>query len=203
MDPVSRAEPLPAEPASKDLQADDFRSLFDLHLGPVWRFARRRCGSADDADDIVADTFAVAWRRREDLPPSDEVGLWLFGVARRVLANQRRSADRRARLHQRLATTAVTESTVGPPADLGAEREHRLRDALARLHPDDRELLLLRAWDGLSVPNIAVLLDCTPNAVSIRLHRARGRLAALLDVKEPPTSWTSAGRPTERKEDMS
>lgn len=183
-----------------DDRVDRFRSLFDLHLDPLWRFARRRCRSAEDADDVVADTFAVAWRRRAELPPPEEVGLWLFGVARRVLANQRRTADRQERLLLRIADAAPTEPSTAAPADTGIGEGHQLAAALEQLDPDDRELLLLRAWDGLAVQDIAVLLECTPNAASIRLHKARRRLATLLDSKEPPTSWTSTGRPTEWKE---
>lgn len=205
MDPVSdaqasrsgRVDSLPPV----DGGVDRFRSLFDLHLDPVWRFVRRRCGSTEDADEVVAETFAVAWRRRAELPPPDEVGLWLFGVARRVLANQRRTAERQGRLHLRLAAVAATAPSTGAPADAGIGQGHRLPDALARLDPDDCELLLLRAWDGLAVQDIAVLLECTPNAASLRLHKARCRLSTLLEPKEPPSSWTSAGRPTEREED--
>ncbi len=204
MDPVSDAQMAPASDANRhareDRSVEEFRDLFDCHLDPVWRFARRRCGSAADADDIAAETFAVAWRRRDDLPPTDDVGLWLFGVARRVLANQRRSVERQERLHLRLASVAATERSAGDPAVAGADLDHPLADALARLDPDDRELLLLRAWDGLRVQDIAVLLECTPNAASIRLHKARRHLASLLEPKEPSTSWTSAGQPTEWKE---
>ena len=185
-----------------DDPAEEFRALFDRHLDPVWRYARRRCESAEDADDIAAETFAVAWRRQRELPPADEVGLWLFGVARRVLANQRRTAERQGRLHLRLAEVAATEPSMGEPADTGSNLDRSLAHALAQLAPDDRELLLLRAWDGLRVQDIAVLLACTPNAVSIRLHKARRRLASLLQPKEPSGSWTSVGRPTERKENL-
>lgn len=184
----------------RDCSEEQFRALFDLHLDAVWRFARRRCASAEDADDIASETFAVAWRRRADLPPFGEVGLWLIGVARRVLANQRRTAERQSRLHLRLASVAPTEPSTGVPADAGIGHGGSLAEALGRLAPDDRDLLLLRAWDGLSVQDIAVLLECTPNAASIRLHKARRRLAALLEQKEPLRSWTSEGQPTERKE---
>ncbi len=197
MDPVSETQAARADDA-----VDGFRALVDCHLDPVWRFARRRCDSAEDADDIVAETFAVAWRRRADLPPGEEVGLWLFGVARRVLANQRRTLERRERLHVRLAAVAPSDPPAADPADADLGDRPRLADALDRLDPDDRDLLVLRAWDGLAVQDIAVLLGCTPNAASIRLHRARGRLAALLELKEPPPSRTSPGRPTGGEEDQ-
>ena len=201
MDPLSEAQaPAAGSVQSVGVDGDRFRSLFELHLDPVWRFARRRCGTAEDADDIVAETFAVAWRRRAVLPAADEVGLWLFGVARRVLANQRRTAERQGRLHLRLASVAATEPSEGAPADAKSGHRQLLADALTQLEADDYELLLLRAWDGLAVQDIAVLLGCTPNAASIRLHKARRRLATLLEAKESPASWTPAGRPTERNE---
>jgi len=182
--------------------ADDaaFRRLYDDHLDPVWRFARRRCDSTSDADDVAGETFAVAWRRRADLPPPDEIGLWLFGVARRVLANQRRSAERQQRLRHRLAATS-TAPTTSAPADEGIGERDVLAAAFATLDPDDRELLAMRAWDGLAVTEIAMLLDCTPNAASIRLHKARRRLAEAMVPKDAVASRTSTDRPTERKED--
>lgn len=177
-----------------------FRGLYDDHLEPVWRFARRRCDSTSDADDVAGETFAVAWRRRADLPPPDEVGLWLFGVARRVLANQRRSAERQHRLRLRLATTP-TAPTASAPADEGIGERDVLAAAFAAIDPDDRDLLALRAWDGLAVTEIAVLLGCSPNAASIRLHKARRRLTQAMVPKDAVASRTSTDRPTERKED--
>lgn len=70
-----------------------FRSAFD----PLWRFVRRRVASADDADDVTAEIFAVAWRRRSHWPPPDERKLWLFGVARNILSTHKRSIYRQDR----------------------------------------------------------------------------------------------------------
>lgn len=212
MDQVSEADAADGTgdaPPRPDVDA--FSALFDQHLPAVWRFARRRCESASDADDVAGETFLVAWRRRGNAPPPDEIVLWLFGVARRVLANQRRTNDRQDRLQVRLVGAAAGAAE-GAPADHGLDRRTDLAEALADLNSEDRELLLLRGWDGLQVQLIAVLLECSPNAVSIRLHRARGRLAAALEAradgpdrspppKEPTTSRTSPGRPTDRKED--
>lgn len=163
-----------------------FTELFERHFPAVWRFARRRCASSADADDATAETFAVAWRRRGDAPPPDEVPLWLYGVARRVLANQRRTDERRGRLHRQLLAYAG-RSSIAAPADEGFDRRTGLAEALASLSEADRELLLLRSWDGLGATEIATLLGCTPNAASIRLHRARGRLAAALDAVGSPS----------------
>jgi RNA polymerase sigma-70 factor (ECF subfamily) len=172
-----------------------FGALFDQHFADVWRFARRRCGDAGEADDIAAETFAVAWRRRDDLPHVGDVRLWLFGTARLALSNQRRSTGRRRRLHQRIEAAAVALPPQPDPADVVADRDgDPLLAALARLSGDDRDLLVMRAWDGLSVADIAGLLDVTPNAVSVRLHKARNRLAALLEGTDRTGTRTSSRR---------
>jgi RNA polymerase sigma-70 factor (ECF subfamily) len=166
-----------------------FRQLFDTHLADVWRYARRRCVTAADADDAVAETFAVAWRRRADLPGDGAARLWLLGTTRRVLANQRRGQDRQRRLHVRAASVAPPV-----PVESGPDETGELWQALGRLSPEDRELLIMRAWDELAVNEMAALLGCTPNAVSLRLHKARRRLADALGRTERAGSRTSPER---------
>ena len=145
-----------------------FRSAFD----PLWRFVRRRVTSADDADDITAEVFTVAWRRRAEWPPPAERRLWLFGVARNVLKTHQRSIYRQDRLTQRLIALGEVELGRLEPA----RGDDAVWVALAQLDPDDRDLLIMRAWDQLAVSEIARLLDCTANAASIRLTRARTAL---------------------------
>jgi RNA polymerase sigma-70 factor (ECF subfamily) len=157
-----------------------FRLLFDAHFADLWRFARRRCATATDADDVAAHVFATAWRRRHDLPAGDEARLWLFGIARRAVANQRRSDARRDRLGRRLAAVRDAPDVGEPDLEVSA-----LRAALRELSDDDRTVVMMRCWDGLGVGEIASLLGCSPNAVSIRLHRARRRIAARLAAKDP------------------
>lgn len=165
-----------------------YLSLFDAHFADIWRFARRRCDSSQDADDVTAETFAVAWRRRDDVP-IEEARLWLFGVARRVLANHRRSIDRQDRVRLRLA------ETVGQEALTDATRESlaAVWEALGALSADDRDLLIMRAWDELTVGEMAVILGCSPNAVSLRLYKARRRLACEMQRKENPAAGHVAG----------
>jgi RNA polymerase sigma-70 factor (ECF subfamily) len=158
---------------------EEFKRLFDAHFLDLWRFARRRCACGADADDVTAEVFAIAWRRHDDLPAA-EARLWLFGVARRVLANHRRSVDRNARLHSRL----LCEAAPGWQEEHVAEADGRLRAALASLTEQDRELLLMHAWDALPVRDMATLLGCSANAVSLRLYKARLRLARELHRKE-------------------
>jgi RNA polymerase sigma factor (sigma-70 family) len=156
-----------------------FRDLYEAHYGHVLAFALRRTDNPSDAHEIVADTFLVVWRRFDDVPTGDETLPWLYGVARLVLANSRRSRRRRTMLQERLGVQPQApvelEDTVGRLAEGQAVRE-----ALQRLRPDDQELLRLVAWEELSHRAIGQVLGCSENAVAIRLHRARQRLAAQL-----------------------
>lgn len=156
----------------------DFETLLAANFDDVWRFVRRRTLNASDADDVTSQVFVTAWRRREDMPSGDEQRLWLFGVARLSLSNHRRAAQRQSNLRLRLIDTAPRDPYVADPV------EGRLTEAFGALLPDDREILMMRAWDGLAVTEIAGLLGCSPNAASLRLHKARRRLQLLLEEKD-------------------
>jgi RNA polymerase sigma-70 factor, ECF subfamily len=160
--------------------AQRFEELFRRHYPAVRGYALRRA-APDAAQDVVAETFLVAWRRLDDVP-GDELP-WLFGVARRVLANQRRASGRGAALEQRLAGAAGS-----PPADLeeSVTESDVVRAALARLSERDREALMLVAWHGLSGKRAARAAGCTRAAFDVRLHRARRRLAAQLEAAAAP-----------------
>jgi RNA polymerase sigma factor (sigma-70 family) len=160
---------------------DRFEELFREHYRAVRGYALRRA-PGDLAQDVVSETFLVAWRRLDDVP--DDALPWLYGVARRVLANQRRSADRGSALERRLAG-AATNAVAGDPGERAGEGEV-LRAALARLSERDREALMLVAWHELSGARAARAAGCTRAAFAVRLHRARGRLAAQLDLLESP-----------------
>jgi RNA polymerase sigma factor (sigma-70 family) len=155
-----------------------FREIYEENHAALAAYALRRVGSPEDAADVVAETFAVAWRRIAQVPPGRDATLWLFGTVRRVIANQRRGARRRARLSLRLrrepagAQVAIEERA--GELDLA-------RAALARLPEQQRELLGLVAWEGLSSAELAVVLGCSENAAKIRLHRARRALQRELD----------------------
>ncbi|KQW49446.1 RNA polymerase [Nocardioides sp. Root1257] len=135
---------------------------------PLRRFLARRTDAAT-AEDVLAETLLVCWRRVEDLP--DEPLPWAYAVARNCLRNAQRSAHRQERVAARLAAQPTVE-----PTDPGAPDDTVLDDALARLRPDDAELLRLWAWEQLTPAEIATVLDITANAASIRLHRAREKL---------------------------
>jgi RNA polymerase sigma-70 factor (ECF subfamily) len=152
-----------------------FADVYDENYHLILGYALRRA-PAGDAADLAAETFLLAWRRLDDVPPGAEARLWLYGAARRLLANQRRGERRRERLAERMRDDARTA------ADRDEVHEgHGLRAAFARLRADQRELLALVAWEGLEPREIACVVGSSPNAVRLRLHRARRRLAALLE----------------------
>ncbi len=155
-----------------------FDLLIQEQFDGVWRFARRRCATAADADDVTAETFSIVWRKRHEVPPDHEVRPWLFGIVRRVVANHRRAEARRGRLHERIAERESRRQPEMPPTDEG---DRTVWAALARLPERDRDLLLMKAWDGLGIADIAMILGCSRNAASVRMHRARRRLETALD----------------------
>jgi RNA polymerase sigma-70 factor (ECF subfamily) len=150
-------------------------AVFEEHHRTVLAFALRRTPSEADAEDAVAGTFAIAWRRIDRLPEPDLALPWLLATARRVLANQHRGAGRRLRLGLRLNAQ---------PRDVPAlhAAETPALEALARMRPEDQELLRLLVWDGLSQAEAGEVLGISANAVGIRLSRARKRFAEDLRV---------------------
>lgn len=169
--------------ADEDIFRPRFEFLFEAHYADVLAFARRRVDGRAAADDVVAETFAVAWRRRDVLP--DEALPWLYGVARRVIANQRRSDQRRERLGARLALEP--RASGDDPAVLVGGRE-RVLAAFARLTEPQREVLRLVAWEDLEPPAAARVLGCSPAAFRVRLHRARRELRRQLDTTPEATA---------------
>ena len=161
-----------------DAPEDRFRRLFDACYPPLCAYARRRL-PAEAADDLVAEVLTVAWRRLPVVPDGDGTLPWLYAVAHGILANQRRGLRRRLRLIERIAAQPVPVAPSGDgssPEDAGEQ----VRAALARLRPDDQEILRLRCWEDLTVAEIATVLGCGANAASLRLSRARARLRAEL-----------------------
>jgi RNA polymerase sigma-70 factor, ECF subfamily len=163
-----------------------FEQLYRAHAGAVRAYAARRASSPTAADDVVSDVFLVVWRRLEDVP--DEPLPWLLSTARRALANRRRSERRSAALTDRLAGLRSPDSAPIPGTG------DRLLDALARIPEPDRELLMLVAWEGLEHREIGQMLGVRPGTVAVRLHRARGRLAAALARDD-----SNAGAPLEAR----
>ena len=165
---------------------EDFQRLFADYNRHVLAYALRRCDGRADAEDVVAGTFAVAWRRFADAPAEELRLPWLYAIAARVLANQRRSARRLLALRLRLR-----ELPAAPEPERGALAEVLV--ALRELRPEEQEVLRLAAWEGLTNAELAVALDCSENAATIRLHRARKRLAEHLAKEEPTAGHSPVG----------
>ena len=153
-----------------------FEALFERCQPEVRAYVLRRAQQAI-VEDVVSETFLVAWRALDSVP--EEPLPWLYGVARRTLANHRRGHLRSAALSARLART------LAPPTDqeelVSEEVEPQLGDALLALTVREREALLLVAWEDLSPAQAASALGCSGAAFRVRLHRARGHLAQLLE----------------------
>ncbi|SEE86619.1 RNA polymerase sigma factor [Jiangella alba] len=162
-----------------------FEALYTAHSSTVLAYALRRVEVAADAADVIAETFVVAWRRIDDVPAGDEARLWLYGVARRVLANHHRGDRRRDALAARLRDHLATQARTGRPGD--DPQAELIRAALRRLDPADREVIELTSWEGLTPAEAAAVLAVPPSTLRSRLQRARGRLRAELET----LGWTA------------
>jgi RNA polymerase sigma-70 factor (ECF subfamily) len=162
---------------TRDARRSHFDALFDENFAAVRAYVVRR-GDAAIVDDVLSETFLAVWRRIDDVP--DDALPWLLGIARRMLANQRRAAGRRAALVEVLGSVLSRADAVEP----AAERFGPLADAIATLSRREREAVLLVAWEGLDPARAARVVGCEPATFRARLYRGRRRLATLLG--EPP-----------------
>ncbi|WP_433222931.1 RNA polymerase sigma factor [Microtetraspora malaysiensis] len=153
-------------------------AIYNAHYPAIHQYAARRTDSPDDTADVISETFLTAWRRIADVPEGDAARLWLYGVARRVLANHRRGRSRSAGLAERLKDEL---SAARPSLPAGPDP---VREAFDDLPGRDREVLALAYWESLTGPEIGKVLGCTATAARIRLHRARRRLAKALGLTE-------------------
>ena len=165
-----------------EMKADPKRTAFEAVASevyePLQRYLRRRC-RPDDVDDVFNDVLLVVWRRIDDLPDGNPLP-WCYGVARRCLANHRRGDGRRLRLVRHIRSAASVE--VGEIWTSEADVE--LHEAIDHLSELDREVIRLWAWERLEPREIAVVLDSTSNAISVRLNRARRQLHHQLARKD-------------------
>jgi RNA polymerase sigma factor (sigma-70 family) len=190
MYPVSKGAALLSPPdVTTSERRRRFEELYAAHYASLLGYALRRTDNTDDAADVLAETFLAAWRRLDDIPAGPQARLWLYGTARRVLANQRRGELRRLALADRLR--ADLAASYRPPDFSGGLREAAA--AFRRMPEADRELLALAGWEGLDAGQIAAVLGCSRNAARIRLHRARRRFAAELGY--PPVRPARASAP--------
>jgi RNA polymerase sigma-70 factor (ECF subfamily) len=165
---------MPSDPAEDPRTR--FADLYREHYTSLQRYAARRV-APDDVADVVATTFLTAWRRFDELPGAALP--WLYGTARRVIAN-----DRRGKARQEALLAKAAEQAVDAGPDL-AERVcdvAQVAEALTLLSEADRELLLLTEWEQLGIGEAAAVVGCSPAAARVRLHRARRRLSRHLSA---------------------
>lgn len=165
-------------------RAARYEALFGRVYEPLQRYLRRRTDPTS-AEDLLAETLTTIWRRLDDVPdvgatddggPTNVELAWCYAVARHTLANGRRARGRHLRLVDKVGRNDLGGVTVaGADASIG-DTDPELDRALSELSDDDRELLRLWAWEQLEPREIAAVLGITPNAASIRLHRAKGHL---------------------------
>lgn len=169
-------------------QEEAFCHVYHSYYPQVFRYLRRRTDE-QSAMDATAETFLVAWRRRNDMPAGTSCLPWLYGVARRVLSNQRRGERRRKALTLKVAATARRSEPSIEERVVPEDHIQAVLQAMARLRPDDREVLRLAEWEGLSHAEIGVAMGCSTHAVDQRMYRAMRRLAS-----ELPSDWSAPDR---------
>ena len=178
--------------AQAELQVK-FDRMFEAFEPAVRNYCARRI-RLDDVDDVVNDTFSVAWRKI-DLAPEGPAGLpWLYGVAHRVIQHMWRTNGRTARLATKAGAYAEPPEESLDDDLVEADDRRRVLDAAARLDPADREILRLTLWEELSPSQAATVLGVTPEAARQRASRARSRLAEeFRRLDNRPNGWA---RPT-------
>jgi RNA polymerase sigma factor (sigma-70 family) len=167
-----------------------FRVLYDSTRVRLVAYALRRTDSPEDAADAVSEVYAIAWRRLDLVPPDDARLYWLYATCRKVIANQLRRDRHRSRLTERIGAQ-LRGAVASSPESSGAMMAAL---ALRGLAEEDRELLMLVSWEGLSPAAIGRVLGCSPSAVRVRLHRARARLSREMEQLELLPKRTSPSR---------
>lgn len=160
-----------------DAREDRFCALYEQTRPHIVAFVLRRTSSSGDAADIVSEVYEIAWRRIEDVPDDHAGLLWLYVTARYVIANYRRRVQRQSETTTRLAEELGRADLRTEPTD---EESLALRSCLNSLSPDERDVLMLAGWEGLSASGIGRVIGCSPTAARIRLHRARARLKSAM-----------------------
>lgn len=191
---------LPLDDSSElapDVYRGQFESCFREHHARLLAFAMRRVSGREPAEEVVADTFAVTWRRRDCIPEGPLP--WLYAIAANVIADQYRATRRRHDLGRRLAHEARAGAPGSDPTESLALRE-AFSAAFAELEEREREVLRLVAWDGLDVREAAQVLGCSQGAFRVRLHRARRKLARRLDATKPIDQEGRAAMPRPAEE---
>lgn len=150
-----------------------FVATFRAHLPAVSKYLTRRVDRSD-VEDLAADIFEIAWRKRNDCPDGAELP-WLYRIAGFVVSNHRRKQQRRG-----FALELLEQDNSAPSAEELALASGAISDAFAALKPNDRQILSLVAFEGLTVTDISVTLGISANSASQRLKRARERFSESL-----------------------
>jgi RNA polymerase sigma-70 factor (ECF subfamily) len=175
-----------------DLAEQRFREIYAANQRPILGYFLRRT-DATSARDGAAETFLVAWRRIDELPAGDRTLPWLYGVSRRVLANQRRGRKRFTALGQKLNGADPTEEPSPEVVVLRRAEDDEMLAAVDRLRPEDQEILRLAVWEELPHAQIAEAVGTSAHAITQRLYRITKQLAREL---QRPTRRV-APRPSE------
>ena len=176
------------QPMTGDPRRSRFERLYLAHHLRVLAYCARRA-PASEAEDASSETFLVSWRRLDELPPDDQVLPYLYAVASRALANQRRSIRRRSTLITKLQNLGVAPPESAPTIVVRREQDRVVDNAVRRLPAKDREIVMLDAWEGLSRQEIAQVVGLSKMAVDKRLIRAHKKLGRQLEpLIDPGTS---------------
>jgi len=167
-----------------------FAELWEAYAHRVLAYASRHV-DATSAQDVMSETFLVAWRRLQDIP-GDPLP-WLLVVARNTISNRRRSVNRARVVELELTRLARVARPVAGAEGTAVARDTMLR-TLASLSSAEREAVLLTAWDGLDATAAAQVAGCSPSTFSKRLSRARARLESAHDGDDESDTAGSSSR---------
>jgi RNA polymerase sigma-70 factor, ECF subfamily len=170
-----------------------FQELYGATSKPLLAFIARRATTSEEATDLLAEAYIIAWRRLDEIPHSPESTLWLFGVARNLLMKSNHQQRSQQNLVHDLTQELARLAAYRPDTDIGLT--DKMHACLHRLPPKQREILLMTAWEGLKPREIAKITGSSANIVRVRLHHARQQLARELrpagtvagDRDEPPS----------------
>ena len=184
MQPIHRSTKTSIDPRDSTFDTGErrqqFEAIYRATYEPLQRYLRRRT-TIDDAEEALDDVLLVLWQKLPVLSQDDYLP-WCYGVARRTLANRRRSHQRRIRLLDRMTREPVLPEV---HEEAGLDDYPQLASAFRQLGEQDREVLRLWAWEGLEAREIAIVLGVTANAVSLRLSKAKKKLGRLIDGQNP------------------
>jgi RNA polymerase sigma-70 factor (ECF subfamily) len=165
-----------------DAESSQFREIYDTTYRSVHKYVTRRI--SDEVDDLVEDTYITAWRRRESIPiEAEERLLWIYGIARRLIANRLRLRSRRSRFVREFGPL----NHEAPSTESAAVASVIVHSALGKMRQRDREILLLVEWEGLTLHQAAQVLGVAPTTATKRLATARERFKAFCGSVKVPT----------------